>query len=321
MKDRLKSLRREYPETIPVSVGILSAAWKKYRGALDRIVRQYPALFPNLPAERDYDRIECETYRAGTHVDEWGCVWSNIQEGLEAIVTGHPIPRRENIRSFKPPENILEYHPHGFMFLRLFDLRGFEEMMMDFAEEPPELQILIDTVLDHNLRILEKRLKQEPGPVMSFGDDNGMQHALPISPEKWRKYIKPCYQKIFRRCREAGFYVYFHTDGYIWEVIPDMIECGVNILNPQFRANGLKNLIRTCKGKVCVDLDLDRQFFPFATPERIDQHVRQCVEALGDPAGGLWLKAEISFDIPLENIEAIFQALVKYRTFFRPKKK
>jgi hypothetical protein len=66
-----------------------------------------------------------------------------------------------------------------------------------------------------------------------------------------------------------------------------------------------------------VNLDLDRQLFPFCTPEDIDAHVREAVEKLGSPEGGLWLLAECGPDVPLANIEAICQALEKYRGYFR----
>jgi len=88
------------------------------------------------------------------------------------------------------------------------------------------------------------------------------------------------------------------------------------VLNPQVGANGLDNLVRECKGKVCVNLDLDRQKFPFWKPEDIDAHVRECVEKLGSPEGGLWLLAECAPDVPLENIEAICNALERYRTYY-----
>ena len=188
--------------------------------------------------------------------------------------------------------------------------------MVDFAEEPPELQLLIDTVFQHNLKEVDELLKRHQGPMIYFGDDLGMQHALPISPATWRKYLKPCFKAIYGRCHEKGLYVYMHTDGHIWEVIPDLIDCGVNVVNPQIRANGLANLARVCKGKVCVDLDLDRQLFPFCRPEEIDGHVREAVEALGSPEGGLALKAEIGPDVPLETIEALCVALEKYRNYY-----
>ena len=132
----------------------------------------------------------------------------------------------------------------------------------------------------------------------------------------WRKFLKPCYSAIYTPFREARYYVYMHTDGHIHEIIPDLVDAGVNVINPQVRANGLDNLSRVCKGKVCVDLDLDRQMFPFATPQQIDDHIREAVEVLGSPEGGLWLKAEIGDDVPLENTAAILDALGRYRGYY-----
>ncbi len=204
------------------------------------------------------------------------------------------------------------------MYLRLADLRGFEELMIDFAEDAPELQLLIDLVLHHNLQKLEKLLaSKQPPELIYFGDDLGMQTCLPMGPDKWRQYLKMPFMRIYQRVRQAGFWVFMHTDGHCWEIIPDLIECGVNVINPQIRANGLENLAAVCKGKVCVRLDLDRQLFPFATPKQIDEHVRRAVEVLGMPQGGLWLLAEIGPDVPLENIEAVCTALEKYRGWYR----
>jgi hypothetical protein len=61
---------------------------------------------------------------------------------------------------------------------------------------------------------------------------------------------------------------------------------------------------------------LDRQAFPFFTPAECDAHIREAVETLGSPEGGLWLKAEIGPDVPLENIAAICNGLEKYRAWF-----
>jgi uroporphyrinogen decarboxylase len=149
-----------------------------------------------------------------------------------------------------------------------------------------------------------------------LSDDLGIQNALPISPEKWRRYLKPCFARIYQPFRDAGHYVYIHTDGHILEIISDLIDCGVNVLNPQVGANGIENLASVCKGKVCVDLDLDRQQFPFWSPEEIDAHIREAVEILGSPEGGLWLKAELGEEIQVENIEAICAGLEEHRFAF-----
>ncbi|NSW57347.1 MAG: hypothetical protein HPY44_15130 [Armatimonadetes bacterium] len=312
--DRIKAMNFDYPEFIPVAVSLLPATWMKYREALEDLVARHPIIFGETKkGERDFDAVG-GTYAEGDHVDIWGSVWCNVRDGMEAFVTGHPLPKREMVNEFKAPSES-DGTPHGFMFLRLTYLRGYEEMMIDFAEEPPELQKLIDIVLEYNLAETRKRLADKPA-MLYFGDDLGLQDALPISPEKWRRYLKPCYAAIYGLCREAGTKVYMHTDGHIVPIIKDLIECGVNVLNPQVGANGLDNLVRECKGKVCVNLDLDRQKFPFWKPAEIDAHVRECVERLGAPEGGLWLLAECAPDVPLENIEAICNALERYRSYY-----
>jgi uroporphyrinogen-III decarboxylase len=187
--------------------------------------------------------------------------------------------------------------------------------MVDFAEEPPELQKLIDIVLDYNMGEIERELAKKPF-MISFGDDLGAQTALPISPAKWRKYLKPCFARMYGRCRDAGSYVYMHTDGHILPIIKDLIDCGVNVVNPQIRANGVEGLARECKGKICMNLDLDRQMFPFCSPSDIDTHVREVVEKLGSPEGGLWLSAECGPDVPLANIDAICAAVERYRGMY-----
>ncbi len=315
--DQLKAMKFQRPEMIPVNLGLLPATWMRYRDDLDALVRRHPAIFPGYTGKASYDELGSGTYHTGNHVDEWGCVWQNIHEGMEAIVTGHPVPTREMVHQLEEPSEVTPELKHGFMYLRLTDLRGFEEIMLDFAEDAPELQTLIDLVLRHNMKHLEMITRQMASDGLYwFGDDLGMQHGLAMGAAKWRQYMKPCFATIFARWRQAGGVAYFHTDGCIHEIIPDLIDCGVQIINPQIRANGLDNLVRVCKGKVCVHLDLDRQLFPFASPAEIDDHIRQCIAALGSREGGLWVGAECAPDVPLDNIEAICSAMEKYQTYW-----
>ena len=314
MNELVKAMTYNYPEQLPVSVGILPAMWTHYGEELVRLVKEYPDLVPKIPDLSDPMAYTPSSYHYGNFTDEWGCVWSNIEEGMESIVTGHPVPRREDILPLKIPENREGRLPHGLMYLRLLDLRGFEEAMLDFADECPELQLLIDKVLEYNLIQIGIALPRV-GEVMYFGDDLGMQNGLAIGPEKWRKYMKPCFTKMFEMARAAGKYVYLHTDGMIYEIMPDLKECGAHMLNPQYRANGLSNLARVCKGKIPINLDLDRQLFPFATPSALDDHVRECVEALYLPEGGLGLSIELNYEVPLQNVDALLNAARKYRKY------
>ena len=147
----VKAMTWKYPETIPVSVGILPAMWKKYPEETRAMVSRYTQFFGDLGERYDYETSLSERFRVGKHIDEWGCVWSNIEEGMNSIVTEHPVKTREDIRRLEIPKLRDGKLPHGFMYLRYLDLRGFEEAMLDFAEEPPELQTLLDKILEHNL--------------------------------------------------------------------------------------------------------------------------------------------------------------------------
>ncbi len=316
MNELLQAMTYACPKRLPVSFSFLPAAWLRHGEELKRLTAEYPDIIASTP---DLEHIEDSipaSYHKGSFTDEWGCVWENLTEGMESIVTGHPVPRREDIRTLKIPENRDGRLPHGFMYLRLLDLRGFEEAMLDFAEECEELDILIDKVLTYNCRQIEAVLPRSR-EILFFGDDLGMQKGLAIGPQKWRKYLKPAFSKMYGMVKAAGRYVYMHTDGMIYEIMPDLQECGVDMINPQFRANGLDNLARVCRGKIPINLDLDRQLFPFASPSQLDDHVREAVEALYLPEGGLGLSFEVGMEVPLENVAALLAAARKYREYHR----
>jgi len=310
----IKAATYQYPEQIPVGVGILPAVFIRYGDEIKKIIAKYPDLLGNWWQNYDPYANLGESYRKGGYTDAWGCVWSNEVDGMAAIVTGHPVKSREDIHTMKVPEGDVGL-PHGFMYLRLMDLYGFENTMADFFEEPPELQLLIDKVLNYNIRQTKLMLENNKEPMVYFGDDLGMQKGLAIGPAKWRKYMKPCFAAIYKLCKDAGKLIYMHTDGCIYEIMPDLQECGVDMINPQIRANGLDNLERVCKGKIPINLDLDRQLFPFGTPSDLRGHVEECVKRLYLPEGGLGLSIEIGPDYPLENIDAIFDAANEWRFY------
>ncbi len=300
-----QAIRFENPETIPIGVGILPAAWLHYGNELKKLTDFYPQFFAGKQMDLDHilENIP-RTYHKGTFTDEWGCVWSNLVDGSEAIVTGHPVKTEEDIYNLKIPDNRSGRLPHGFMYLRLLDLCGFENAMMLFAEEGEPLRVLIDKVLEYNTYQVAAVLPRL-GETRYFGDDLGIQTGLAIGPELWRKYMKPCYRKLFGivKSYKPDQLIYMHTDGCIYEIMPDLVECGVDMINPQFRANGLDNLVRVCReeNRIAINLDLDRQLFPFATGSQLDDHVRECVEALYLPEGGLGLDIELNYDVSLDN--------------------
>ncbi len=118
-------------------------------------------------------------------------------------------------------------------------------------------------------------------------------------------------------CREAKCLVNLHSDGYIMELVDDFIECGVNIINPQDLCNGIDNLARNVKGRMCISLDIDRQtIVPFGTRKEIRELIEEEVRKLGSPRGGLEMVAGIYPPTPPENIDALCQALKQFRTYW-----
>jgi hypothetical protein len=310
-----KMITYNYPEEIPVEIWVTPASWFHYGDDMVAFAKENHDFFPQIPTLDEVRRTMPPSYRKGECTDEWGCVWSNAREGMEGVVTGHPVKTRDDICNLKIPECRDGRIPHGFMYMRLVDLRGFEEAMYDFADECEELQLLIDKVLEYNCFQIEARLQTMTDYLFIFGDDLGMQNGLAIGAEKWRKYLKPCYKQMYGMVKKAGKYVFMHSDGQIYEIIPDIMECGVDVINPQIRANGLDKLKHVCKGKYPLKLDLDRQLYPFATPSQLDDHVREVVEELYLPQGGLSLYFELNYDVPLENMAALLSAARKYRHY------
>lgn len=310
----IKAINYQYPEELPVYFSFLPAAMKQNGEAIKKVVKRYPDLFSDYWNKYDYETNLPVNYHYGSFTDAWGCIWSNEQEGMESYVTGHPLQNREDILSIRTPE-VDAGLPHGFMYLRLLDLRGFEEAMVDFAEECSELQILIDKVCDYNVRQTRLICESNDSPIIHFGDDLGMQNGLAIGAGKWRKYLKPAFKRIYDVCHEYNRYVYMHTDGDIVEIMPDLIEAGVNIINPQYRANGIERLVKTCKGKIPIMLDLDRQLFPFGSPKDMRDHVRETIEKMYMPEGGLGINIEIGMDVPVKNIEAITDEINRMRFY------
>jgi len=303
------------------------------------LVLHHPSIFKRFKkGSVDYDNMG-HWNRGEYFTDMWGVVWYHVIDGIYGMIAEHPIDEWSRLATYRPPDstlftedglredwsivrkNVESTRKAGALtwgeggnrfFERLHFLRGFENLMTDFIRNPPELQQLIDLVISTNLRVIRKWL--EIGvDIMSFQDDLGTQVSCMVSPWVFRRHLKPGYERMFRPCREAGSHVAFHSDGHILEVVSDLIEAGVTVINPQIRANTLEGIARTMKGRIRINLDLDRQLFPFVTPQGIRKHIEEAVTKLGLKDGGLMLSAEVGPDVSLENIEAICKAFEELR--------
>jgi hypothetical protein len=333
----LRAVEFRNPDWIPCSIGFFPAVWDKYREKLAEITDRYPFLF-GPHRNRKYDNLIPLEHRPNTHwQDRWGCEWYSSQGGYEGQVIGHPLADWKAFDSYRPPDpnkytergirhwysekmgikwakrnGVVSHGNAERLFDRLYALRGFDNLMADFARNEPNLPRLIQMLQDHEMKIIN-RFKPLKPDMIYFHTDIGTQDRLMISPRQFRKYIKPMFMTLFQACRKEGMHVYLSSDGYLLDIVDDLIECGVSVHDPQFRANTLEGITKHYKGKLCIDLDLDRQAFPFESPEGLKKMIRDSVEQLNSPTGGLMMKAEISdVNVPLENIEAICQAYEEY---------
>lgn len=274
-----------------------------------------------------------------TSVDKWGCTWHYPGRYFDGQVVGHPLSDWAQYGQFNAP-SVQDYRnweadarriadqrnrgepaavsaEHGFLYLRMTYLRGFENFMIDLATGQAELFDLRDRIVRFWVEMVD-RYAALGAEKIYFGDDLGHQTSLPMSPQMWRGFLKPAFKTIFDRCHEHDIAVYMHTDGYIVELLDDLVEIGVDILNPQDLVNGLDNLSRLAKGRVAIDLDIDRQSVTvFGKPDQIDRHVRACIETLGSPGGQLSLIYGAYPGTPKENVAAVARAMQAYRTLWR----
>jgi len=334
-ENMLRTIQFDNPEWTPCSVGFLPATWMKHREALEDVCLAHPRVFRGFKkGGRDFeDMWGQEQFELGRHTDCWGVVWDNIERGVAAHVKSGPLEDWSAFESWTPPDPMTQKGfggqpdwdevrerldaakargriataypvPHGFMYMTLTYLRGFGNYLCDIAVDDLRIRKLTSIVEDYMVAVTRKYLGLGV-EYLHFGEDLGLQTALPMSPEMWRQWVKPSYEAIMGPCRDADVPVYLHTDGHVLEIIPDLIDVGVRVLNPQIGANGLDGLEEMAKGKVAIHLDLDRQMFPFVTPSEIEDHVGEAFERLYDKRGGLMLLAECGPDVPLENIHAI----------------
>ena len=129
----------------------------------------------------------------------------------------------------------------------------------------------------------------------------------------WRRFFLPRYARMFAVARDAGVHVWFHTDGWILEIIEDLIEIGVTVLNPQHACMGTPRVGQIAGGRVCIRTNIDRQWvIPYGTPEEVAAAVKEAIGAFGRFNGGVLLHGEIGPEVPLENIEALYSSFYEY---------
>jgi len=204
-------------------------------------------------------------------------------------------------------------------FTTMWCLRGFDHLMLDLALEPERVLALAEVVFG-----FEERLIQELPPygmdAVAFFDDWGTQKGLLISPETWRRLFKPLYAHQFELVHRLGMHVYFHCCGQISDIIPDLIEIGVDVLNlSQPNLFDLEEIGRKYGGQTCFICPVSYQTTSITgTRDEIFQDVQRLVDCLGRFNGGLlgYVEEYGTIGMSEENYQACveaFRQLGRYR--------
>jgi uroporphyrinogen decarboxylase len=265
--------------------------------------------------------------------DEWGCGWDTEQDLMYCdsplkewgMLEGYPFPDPEAEGYLDYAESLIrqgyaETHiVAGYHFCALFErayiLRGFENFLMDLIAEEELAAALLSRIAAFQVALAKRyvRIGANCGRTV---DDYGAQAAMLMAPALWRRMIKPLLAEIVAVYRDAGLPVIHHSCGHIPEIVPDLIEIGVNVLHPiQPKAMDLGELAANYGGRIAFFGGIcNQELLPMGRPEEIRETVRKTAKTLG--GHGRYIIAPsngIGPDVPFENIEAFCAAAREFR--------
>jgi uroporphyrinogen decarboxylase len=274
------------------------------------------------------------------YIDEWGIGWRPVEYttpygvGCYTEFSHHPLADDRAIDSYQPPdptrpelyreaEWVLqnfknEYWIVGVTVTTMFEcawaLRGYERMLSDFALNPDIAERLLDFPYYYHLAAA-KRLTQMGVDMIWIGDDVGAQKAMLISPKMWRRFLKPRMANFIAELKAINpqVKVAYHSDGFIYPIIPDLIEIGLDVLNPiQPASLDPVRLKQDFGDSLCFWGSIDEQHtLPFGSPVDVRNEVQTRLETLGKN-GGLIIGPthHVQLDTPMENFWAMVDAIV-----------
>jgi uroporphyrinogen decarboxylase len=280
--------------------------------------------------------------------DEWGVKWAKPASSFYMDPVGHPLGgdlTRERIAKFPWPDPL---KPSRFAGLReeaqrmrdtgcavIFSLyglgiwevawmlHGLEATLVDFLLEPALMEELLDRVTEFQMRLWEQTLEAvgENVDICLHSEDLGTQNNPIMSPELYRKFLKPRQAKIFSHIRKNAkndVKILLHSCGSVRKLIPDLIEVGIDALNPiQVAAAGMdtKELKREFGKDLCfwgggVDT---QETLPNRSPAEVRDEVKRRIDDLA-PGGGFVFAAvhNIQPDVPPENLLAMWEAFQEH---------
>ena len=296
------------------------------RGLIPNIVRKKPII--EKSGESEY------------FTDEWGVTWEKPQGSLYFNLVKSPLsgdidindvdnfpwPDTGNIKLIEGlEEKAKKFYDDGYAVILesvcagIFEMscriRGTQDFLIDLVVNPDLACKIMDKFVELKMRFYEM-VAQNLGNYIQFireGDDIAGQESLMVSINMYRNLIKPRHEKIFKYQKELfpqPFFIFFHSDGYIYDLLPDFIETGIDILNPvQITGKSLKDIKKefgkyiSFWGGGCDT----QKVLPFGTIEDVKNDVKNRIEQLSTSGGFIFCSIHnIQADVKPENIIAMY---------------
>ncbi|MGD8880849.1 MAG: uroporphyrinogen decarboxylase family protein [Desulfobacterales bacterium] len=324
----IRTLEFKRPERVPRQLWKLPGIDMFRKSEVDAILEKYPEdiIIPEVFYGKGEREKGIRYLRKQPATDAWGCEWHAGEDGVAGVVRNPPIKAMAEIDRLQAPFEILkkadfskanELHEKTDKFIlawttvrpfeRMQFLVGTENLFMELATPSKQIFRLRDIVHEFFLKELEMWVDTDVDGIM-FMDDWGSQENLIISPALWRDLFKPLYKEYCDLIHRKNKYVFFHSDGNIEAIYPDLIELGINAINSQLFCMDIEALGRKYKGKITFWGEIDRQYvLPFGTKEDVTRAVIRVKNALWKPEGGIIAQCEFGLVDPCENIEAVFE--------------
>jgi len=266
--------------------------------------------------------------------DNWNVGWGMKQEGI--YITHHPLANVNNLDDFTFPDadnanlfdearKIVEKYGKEyfvvaaqdiFMFTRAHALRGFENLLCDLKLNKSFFEELLDRITEYEIKVAKEFVSIGVDAIFT-ADDYGDQRNCIISPDDWRKYIKPCVKQVWDVYKKDNLPVIHHSCGNIIELIPDLIDIGLDVLNPIQSVMDPYKLKKQFGSQITFWGGIDTQYMlTFKSPAEIDKEIRDVINLLSNEGGYIIGPTQcIMTDVPVDNVKVFLDAVRKYSYF------
>ncbi len=227
---------------------------------------------------------------------------------------------KEDIRRFNQEDPKAIIFSIGPFVEIAWAMRGFEQFLMDLAGQPALAEAVLGRVTALLKDITTRAVQEADGAIdiIWSAGDVGMQTGMIFSPELWRERIQPFHRQLIEPFKRMGLRTRYHTDGAVIPIIEDLIEMGLDLLDPiQPRTKGMEaeNLQELFGGRISFYGGVDTQgLLPFGSAREVENEVLRLIRVLGSN-GGYVVAASNSVqpDVPIENVLALYRTAREYR--------